>query len=254
VTKKSGSFDFLESRLSRISTPWSLVHRAHHGQPQEANPARQELFERYKGAIYRYLLKVVGDQDSADEVFQEFALNLVHGDLKGADPKRGRFRDFVKGTLFHLIADYRHRQQRWPRPLPAGGASLAASDDALENDRGFAESWADELLARAWAALSECETQTGQPFYTVLRLRADHPEWKSPEMAEKLDSALGRSFTPVGARQLLHRAREKFGDLLLAEVANTLDNATVDELEQELIELFLFEYCRPALQRLKAER
>src|SRR5262249_38291477 len=109
-------------RLSLISTPWSLVCRAHHGSVGEAKAARQHLLERYGGAVCRYLRKVLRDPDAAEEVFQEFALQLVHGQLRGANPRRGRFRNFVKGTLFHLIADYRKQQRQWPGPLPEDGA------------------------------------------------------------------------------------------------------------------------------------
>ena len=105
--------------LSWIATPWSLVGRANHGSAEAANAARQQLLERYGGAVRRYLRAVLHDADAADEVFQEFALHLVHGDLRGANPERGRFRNFVKGTLFHLIADYRKQQRKWPGPLPA---------------------------------------------------------------------------------------------------------------------------------------
>src|SRR5437870_43128 len=116
-------------RLSLISTLWSLVWRAHHGPNEAAHAARQQLLERYGCAVQRYLRKVLRDPDAADEVFQEFALHLLHGDLRGADAKRGRFRNFVKGTLFHLIADYRKHQRKWPRPLPADGAELAANPE-----------------------------------------------------------------------------------------------------------------------------
>src|SRR5262249_11868623 len=152
--------------------------------------------------------------DAVDEVFQEFAVRLFHGDLRGADPKRGRFRNFVKGTLFHLIADYRKRQRRWPGPLPDDGAALAAHLDNSDYDRSFVESWCDELLARAWAALAEIQAETGQPYYAVLRFRADHPEMHSPELAAQLAAQLGRVFTAAGVRQVLHRARERFAALL----------------------------------------
>jgi hypothetical protein len=56
---------------------------------------------------------------SAEDLFEESALRLVHGDLRGADAGRGRFRDFVKGVLFHLVADHHKRQRRRPRPLPS---------------------------------------------------------------------------------------------------------------------------------------
>src|SRR5262249_10313621 len=163
----------------------------------------------------RYLAKVLGDQDAADEVFQEFALQLLHGELHGANPKRGRFRNFVKGTLFHLIADYRKQRRKWPGPLPADDATLAADPEDKGSDRQFVESWRDELLARAWAALAEMEARTDQPLYAVLRFRADHPDMRSPQMAVQLAAQLDRPFTAVGIRQILHRAREKFAELLL---------------------------------------
>src|SRR5438128_2458180 len=144
-------------RLSRISTPWSLVCRAHQGPDGEAKAARQQLLERYGGAVRRYLRAVLHDADAADEVFQEFALRLVRGDLRGGDPHRGRFRNFLKGTLFHLIADHRKQQRQWPGPLPDEAAALVAHPEAVEFDRQFMETWCDELLARAWAALAASE-------------------------------------------------------------------------------------------------
>jgi RNA polymerase sigma-70 factor (ECF subfamily) len=236
-------------RLSLIPTMWSLVHAAHQGSDDAANSARQQLLELYGDAIRRYLRKLLRSPDAADEVFQEFAVRLFHGDLHGADPQRGRFRNFVKGTLFHLTADYRKRQYKWPRPLPHDGAALAAPLEDATSDRSFVESWCDELLARAWAALDEIEHKTGQPYYTVLRFRADHPEMRAPQLAEHLTTQLGRPFTAPGIRQILHRARAKFAALLLDEVVHSLANPTDEELADELAELGLLDYCRPALER-----
>jgi RNA polymerase sigma-70 factor (ECF subfamily) len=85
--------------------------------------------------------------------------------------------------------------------------------------------------------------------YAVLRFRADHPEMRSPQMAEELAARLGRPCTPAGVRQALHRAREKFADLLLDEVTHSLEDPTAEHLEQELVDLGLLDYCRPALER-----
>jgi RNA polymerase sigma-70 factor (ECF subfamily) len=236
-------------RLSLIATPWSLVYQANHGSADQVNTARKLLVERYAGAVRRYLRRLLSRADAVDDVFQEFTLQLVHGHLRCANPERGRFRNFVKGTLFHLIADYYNGERRWPGPLPPDADALVASSESVESDRRFLESWCDELLARAWAALRATEENTRQPLYTVLRFRADHPEVRSPQMARELSARLNRAFTPAGVRQVLHRAREKFADFLLDEVAHSLAEPTLAELEQELIELGLFEYCRPALER-----
>jgi RNA polymerase sigma-70 factor (ECF subfamily) len=247
--RKPVQTDNLSQRLSLIPTLWSLVHRAHHGPAEAAHSARRQLLERYGGAVQRYLRKLLHDPDAAQEVFQEFALQLVHGDLRGADPQRGRFRNFVKGTLFHLVADYHKRQREWPGPLPANGAALAANPEEGEPDRLFVESWCEELLARAWAALAEVEATTGQPFYAVLRFRADHPEMRSPQLAQALTARLGRPFTAAGVRQTLHRARQKFADHLLDEVTHALEHPTAEQLEEELVAVGLIDYCKPALER-----
>jgi RNA polymerase sigma factor (sigma-70 family) len=244
----------INDRLSLISTLWSLVCRAHGGPAATAASARQQLLERYEGAIRRYLRKVVRDADAADEIAQEFALELLHGRLRGANPGRGRFRNFVKGTLFHLVADYHKERRGWPGPLPADDATLAANREEIESDRQFLESWCDEFLARAWAALAAIEATTGQPFHVVLRYRAEHPAVRAPQMAEELSAQMGRPLTAVGVRQTLHRARQKFADLLLGEVAQSLDNPSSELLEQELIELGLLDYCRPALERHTARK
>jgi hypothetical protein len=235
--------------LNLISTLWSVVVRAHHGSALEAQAARQQLLERYGGAVYRYLSKLLQDPDAVDEVYQEFALTVIRGQLKGADPQRGRFRNFVKGTLIHLVGDYRRKQKGWPRPLPDEAAALAAEPQEMESDRLFVESWRDELLARSWAALADVETRTGRPYHTVLRFRADHPDVPSPQMAEQLSAKAGMLYNAVAVRQILHRARDQFADLLLDEVAQSLANPSVDQVERELLDIGLFEYCRPALER-----
>jgi RNA polymerase sigma-70 factor (ECF subfamily) len=235
-------------RLSLIQTQWSLVYLAHHGPAEEKQSARQQLLDRYGDAVRRYLRKLLPDADADADLFQEFAFRLLNGDLRGADPAHGRFRNFVKGTLFHLIADYRKQQRRWPAPLPPDSALPANLDDA-DWDRSFVESWCDNLLARAWSALARMERGTNQPYYAVLRFRAEHPEMRSPQLAQELSARLGRPFSAVAVRQVLHRAREKFATLLLEEVAHSLESPQDERLEEELVELGLLDYCRPALEK-----
>jgi RNA polymerase sigma-70 factor (ECF subfamily) len=240
----------LDPRLSQIGTHWSLLAQAH-GEPGEAaRDALHQLLEHYGGAVRRYLLGVLRDPDAAEELFQEFAFRFLHGDLRGADRQRGRFRDFLKGVLFHLIADYQKGQRHRSLPLPPDHpAPLTEAPIHSEHDPVFLASWRDELLAHAWQALAEVERATGKPFLTVLRFRTDHPEVRSPQMAERLSAILGKPLTAVGVRTILHRAREKFADLLLEEIAQGFEAPTPDRLEEELGELGLLDHCRSALER-----
>jgi hypothetical protein len=47
---------------------------------------------------------------------------------------------------------------------------------------------------------------------------------------------------------LLQRSRDGFVEFLLEEVARTQTSPTAEELEEELGELGLLEYCRPHLR------
>src|SRR5262249_42995545 len=85
----------LAHRISQIQTLWTVVGQAGgEGTTRAVNAAQEQLLERYGKAVYRYLLGALRDSDVADEVYQEFALRFVRGDLAGADPARGRFRDY----------------------------------------------------------------------------------------------------------------------------------------------------------------
>jgi RNA polymerase sigma factor (sigma-70 family) len=239
----------VDLRLSRISTVWTMLRDAH--QPDAAaGAAPWSLIQRYQRAVYRYVLGAVRDEDAADELFQEFALRVVRGAFRNADPKRGRFRDYLKTVLIHLVTDYRNRERNQLRPLDFSAAERPA-DDVCLMDEQFIASWREELLARAWAALQDEQRRRGQPYYSVLRYRAEHPDASSAEMAAQLSKDLCSecALTETAVRKLLQRARARFADALLDEVAGSLDNPTHDQIEQELIELDLLPHCRSALTR-----
>ncbi len=156
--------------LANTNTLWSLVAEANHGPEEAAQRARTALLERYQGAVHRYLLGALRDAHPADDLAQEFFLRFVRGDLRNANPEKGRFRDLVKTTLFHLIVDYQRRQQTRPQPLPPDEYGPAvATPDALPSDEQFLDSWRQQLLSQAWNALRSHDTT----YYTVLRLRRE---------------------------------------------------------------------------------
>jgi RNA polymerase sigma-70 factor (ECF subfamily) len=239
----------LDQRLSHISTLWTLLGEANQ-QGAAALAARQVLMRRYCGAVYRYLYSAVRDPNVADDLTQEFALRFLQGRFRQADPAHGRFRNYVKTALFHLVNDYRKRQGRQPRAVPLqSDEAISAPDEPAAAEQAFRESWRQELLARAWKALEQLQAETGQPFHEVLRFRVDHPDLSSAQMAEQLGGRLGKALTAAGVRKTLERARDKFADLLLEDVRHSLEGAGADAVEEELAELNLLKYCRDALQR-----
>ena len=242
----------LHSRLSRISTNWTALAKAHRVADQEADAARLEFILRYQSAAYRYLLGAVRDLDTADDLFQEFALRFMRRDFQRATPEKGRFRDYLKTTLYHLVSDHFARRRKRGASLDDDVAEAEhRSWERADSDAQFASSWRAELLARAWSTLAGEQQAGGPPYYAVLKFRTEHPKTGSADMAKRLSDQLQRSppFTESGIRKTLQRARVRFADLLLDDVAFSLNDPSLEKLEEELIDLRLLEYCRSALQR-----
>jgi RNA polymerase sigma-70 factor (ECF subfamily) len=233
----------LNERLSRISTLWTVLFEAHRGEGETATAAQRELMQLYSGAVYRYLLGAVRDEDVAHDLAQDFAVKFLRGDFQRADPERGRFRDYLKRALIHLATDYHRAQQQWPKALPPDSpAPVALVPDSEEE---FLMSWRAELLDRTWNALADANAS----YHAVLLFKVENPEVPSATEAEQLAARLGKSLTADWVRKTRQRAHNKFADLLIEEVAASLGDATPAVLAQELRELDLLKYCQSALER-----
>jgi RNA polymerase sigma-70 factor (ECF subfamily) len=235
--------------LNEIETLWSTIFQAHGDEPQAAHAAQARLMLRYVRAVHRYLLAITRDPELADDLTQEFALRVLRGSFKNADPSRGRFRDLVRAAARNLVYDHHRRTRKHAQSLSAEVAEPADPHDADDPDEPFLRTWRNELHDRAWAALAAHQQRNGQPFYDVLRLRLDSPDLTSAQMAEELTQKFGRPIKDGWVRQVLLRARQTYVDLLLDEVAASLHNPSAEQLEEELIVLGLLEYCRDGLHR-----
>jgi RNA polymerase sigma factor (sigma-70 family) len=225
--------------LAEITTGWDEVRRAQTGAPEQAQDARNALCRRYAGAVRRYLLAALNDPTAAEDLTQEFALTILEGKIQRADPEHGRFRDYVKGILFHLVSQYRRGQKKQP---VASGADLEERPDVRTTaaEKLFDQSWRDELLARAWAALAEAQPN----YFTVLHFRAAHPDMPAEQVLAELAPEVGKPLTAENLRQILHRARKVFADALLREVTQSLADPTLEAVQQELYDLEIASYLR----------
>jgi RNA polymerase sigma-70 factor (ECF subfamily) len=233
-------------RLSRISTQWTMVFQAHDGEAAIVTAAQRQWLERYSGAIYRYLLGAVRDPQVAEELAQELAFRFVRGDFRKADPGRGRFRDYLKTALIHLVTDHHRAQQARPRQL---GSEIQAPPSpippSVDAEADFVTHWRQELLDRTWKALAAAQPD----YHALLLFRVENPEGSSADAAAQLSARLGRPITAAAVRKGVQRAHGKFAELLLTEVEQSLGSPTTEELTQELRELDMLKYCRSALQR-----
>lgn len=231
-------------RLDNIDTRWSLMRLAHVSAVGQAGPARETLVLRYAPAIRGYVGAMVRDEGDADELSQEIVMKMLRGDFAGADPKRGRFRDFLKVAVRNQVRTFLGKKQR--RTGKDLDLDLFAGDEPA--DPAWDEKWQSTVLANTWAALEHYQrTHRGSVAHTVLKLRVDHPDDDSPQQAERLSKAVGKAYNAAAARQQLHRARLRFAQMLLEEVSRSLDEPTPERVQEELVALGLMEYVREFL-------
>jgi RNA polymerase sigma-70 factor (ECF subfamily) len=232
-----------------MSTVWTMVFQASSGKPDQVGDAVSKLMKKYSGAVQRYLLKILRDPDIAAELNQEFALRFLRGDFRNCDPSRGRFRDYVKRALQNLVNDYYRRKRPSVSMDSIFCEPVSEDSDPPQFEVEFIESWKKDLLERAWRVLLDLEKQTSLPYYTVLRLRVDHPDLRSHHLAEKMSAASGRTVTAGAFRQAVQRARLKYVSFLIDEVKASLRDPTPDNVEEELGDLGLLEFCRSYLKQ-----
>lgn len=231
-------------RLEDIQTQWSLLRLAHQD-VTAAGPARQSLLLRYNTAIRRFVGAVLRNDNDADEVAQEVVVRLMKGDFAGADPTRGRFRDLLRIAIRNMIRNYWSKQNR------RAGAHVEIAelpDVSADSDDEWTAAWRRSVLDLTWRSLEDFQNATpGNVFFTILRLRADHPDDDSDQLAERLSQAVGKTYRADNGRQQLRRARVRFAELLLEEVARALASPTPERVEEELLALGLWEYVRDFL-------
>jgi RNA polymerase sigma factor (sigma-70 family) len=238
----------LQDRLSRISTSWNILKQAHQGLESEAMVAKQLLLERYGKAVRRYLAKLVRNPEATEDLMSEFTLILLRGDFRHADPIKGKFRNYVKSTLRHLVSKYRRQIAAQPKLLaPDSPEWELLAIVSKEEEQSFDSGWRKELLHRAWSTLAE----TRPPLYVTLRIRSKKGKLSAKQLAELVSPQLGKTITPTNARQMLRRARDTFAEFLLDIVAHSLDEPSIESLEEELSELGLLKYCRRILVKYR---
>jgi RNA polymerase sigma-70 factor (ECF subfamily) len=239
----------IEQRLSQISTQWTLLFAAHADTDRAGHPLLAQLVQRYCTPVYRYLLAAVRDPDVAADLAQEFALRFLQGDFRRACPDRGRFRSYLKSVLANLVADYHRSRKQTGGPLPQDisqpRAAVAPPVQETDEVEQFTRSWRETLLERTWRALEGFNPS----YHAALKLRVTNPTMTSGEMAGTIARQINRPMNAAGARKALERGHWKFADLLLDEVAATLADPQLDDIEAELRELDLLRYCKSALER-----
>jgi RNA polymerase sigma-70 factor (ECF subfamily) len=191
------------------------------------------LCQAYWRPVHEYILNEVRVADDALDLTQEFFSRLIEKRYSAqADRKRGRFRSFLLASVKHfLLEDARNRRTK----KRGGGRELLPLEcetaerhyrpeprDDLTPDKIFERHWAFAVMDRALLALRrEKHFEQLKPFLT-----GGSPAMPYSQLAAELGVTEGVVKTKI------HRLRKKYGDLLRAEIAQTVESDT--QIEEEL--------------------
>lgn len=205
------------------------------GGSADAKAALSDLCAAYYMPVVAFLRREGRDEDAAREAAHAFFAGLLTGGVGAPEPERGRFRSYLLGALKHHLGKHRAAAVAGKRGGGAEHVPLvtetdtspglpipAAPDDTLAFDR----EWAFTLIARALAAL-EAEHAEKASIFTTLKPWLDGGANCSQAAAAQV---LGMSETAV--KVVIHRLRVRFRELIRAEVAATVNDAS--EVPDEL--------------------
>ena len=227
------------------TTRWSLIARARGTDPR-SRQALADLCRIYWYPVYVFFRRTgVPAQEAPDLTQGFFAHFLEKSEVQRADPERGRFRCFVMTAANHFASNQRRAARAEKRGGGRGHISLDLAGEleraedrfsliAREEDprAAFERAWAEALLTRVLERLrGEYESRGQADLFDGLRRGLMGADEALP--LASLARETGRS---KGALKVArHRMKQRYGQLLRDEIAQTLADSS--ELEDELVAL-----------------
>lgn len=242
MTSDSASVPEWPAARPFATTRWSMVRAAGTAGSPEARRALSELCQAYWPPLYAFLRRRGCSVEEAEDVVQGFFADLLErDDLQKLAPERGRFRAFLLASLKHFLSNERDRARTLKR---GGGRALIPLDvGALESRSGLAghqggspeaqfdREWALTLLERVREQLRHESAAAGrEERFAHLAPFLTEPETRLADAAAALGMTVG------AAKVSVHRLRQRFRELLRAEIAHTVDSA--EEIDDEIRALF----------------
>jgi len=227
-----------------VTTRWSVVLSAGGEESPEAARALEHLCRAYWFPLYAHVRRLGNQPADAEDLTQAFFAKLLEKDwLASANRERGRFRTFLLGAFKHFLAnewDKARAQKRGGRvqiiPLdaPAGETRLRHEPaTSTTPDREFDRRWALAVLETVLSRLENEYRESGKSkLFDQLKVTigGDRSEIHYAELGRLLSMSEG------SVRVAAHRLRQRYRELLRAEIAQTV--ATEQEVEDELRYLF----------------
>ena len=239
----SGTHDELSSEPASAqfaTTHWSVVLAAGERELPQAAEALEKLCRAYWYPLYVYVRRQGNSPEDAQDLTQEFLSRLLEKNyFAKADRDRGKFRTFLLGSLKNFLVNAWKRAGRLKR---GGGVEFLSIDANVAEDRYAAEpaneSNPDAAYEQRWAVtLIEHVLATLRREYTAADKARLFEElkgfiWGDKSTAPYAEIAGHLNLTEGSVKVAVHRLRQRFRELLRAEVAHTV--ARPDDVDDEL--------------------
>jgi RNA polymerase sigma factor (sigma-70 family) len=239
----------LPQREQFAQTDWFMVAAAGQRASAESRAALEKLCGIYWYPLYAFVRRQGYGPEDAQDLTQEFFARLIEkNSISFADRDRGKFRSFLLTSLKHFLVN------EWEKARAAkrGGGQVISWDQQSAEARYLSEPRdslsPDKLYERRWAAavLDHVLKQLRVEYVTagkdqLFQAMKDVLLGEKSEVPyETLCKRLGMS---EGALKVaVYRLRQRYKDLLQAEVAQTVDNpAEIDDEVRYLLHLVMAE-------------
>jgi RNA polymerase sigma factor (sigma-70 family) len=222
------------------TTRWSVVLAAG-GATDVAETALAVLCRIYWYPLYAFVRRNGHAAHDAQDLTQEFFARLIAKEWLGEVAReRGKFRSFLLAAMQHFLANEWRDAQRLKR---GGGVTFVPFDardaedrylhepaDALTPEQIYDRRWALDLLDRSLARLrSELDAAGKAAHFEALKFCLTGDKVALAEVSVQLGSSEG------AIKVAVHRLRERYRELIRAEIAETVDGP--ERIEAELQEL-----------------
>lgn len=213
------------------TTHWSVVLLAGQADSSGGAEALEKLCRTYWYPLYAYVRRQGNGPEDAQDLTQIFFSRLLERNtFAKADRDRGKFRTFLLGSLKNFLVNEWKRAGR----LKRGGDLTFLSFDAKEAEARYAgepideskptnaydRQWAVALIEQVFSILrGEYAAADKAQVFAALKVfvRGDTSSASYVEIGRQLNLTEGT------VKVAVHRLRQRFRELLRAEVAHTVD-------------------------------
>jgi RNA polymerase sigma factor (sigma-70 family) len=226
------------------TTHWSVVLAAGQAASPQSEAALEKLCRAYWYPLYAYVRRQGHSPHDAQDLTQGFFALLLEKNYVGlADREKGKFRSFLLSAVNHYLGDQRDRANALKRG--GGKVIISLEEQAAEGrwsqepatnlspEKEYEKLWAVTVLQQALIHLRNESYEAGRdkPFEELkMFLEGEARPGDYAAVAAKL------GMTPNSVAVTVHRLRQRYRELVRAEIANTV--STADEIDDELRHLF----------------